>query len=64
MAERSLVDHVDEGWRRLVVHAPATIDHLQLTRGDQAPRERAVGLVPVVIPTLKEGLLDVNEFAI
>ena len=64
LTEGRLVDHVDEGRGRLVVHAPAAVDELELPRRDQLLRERlrlGVGLGP---PALEESLLDVDELAV
>eukprot|EP00964_Phaeocystis_antarctica_P118442 scaffold82230_cov73-Phaeocystis_antarctica.AAC.2 len=64
MAQRRLVDHVDVVRRRLIVHAPAAVDKLQLPRPHEPPRERLDLRCLLRPPTLEEGLFRVDELAL
>mmetsp|Transcript_40810 Transcript_40810/g.115511 ORF Transcript_40810/g.115511 Transcript_40810/m.115511 type:complete len:219 (+) Transcript_40810:1325-1981(+) len=61
VAQRRLVDHVQVERRGLVVHAPTSVDHFELTGLDQPPGEVAHGGALLVPPPLEEGLLRVRE---
>ena len=63
MPQRLLVHHRHVVRRRLIVHTPAAIGKRQLATPDEAAHEVALGRVELAPPALKEGLLDVGEFA-
>ncbi len=63
VAERRLVDHRDVVRRRLVVHAPAAVDKVELAARNERLRRRLARRRELAPPPLEEGLLDVRELA-